>query len=167
MRLIQPHLLARSVALSVLMALLMVFWPIASRAAEPLGGLDWNGDQITWHDYTAGLAKAKETGKPAIIVIHTTWCPYCAKYQPIFHDPKIVTAAQNYIMILIDRDREKELNKRLGPNGQTGIPRTIFLKSDGTVRPEIAGANKEFPNLIDYASPDELLSLMVKATATP
>jgi len=155
---------ARALVLCVLTVALMLLWAIPTKAAEPLGGLDWNGDQITWHDYASGLAKAKDTGKPAIVVIHTTWCPYCAKYQPIFHDPKIVTAAQNYIMILIDRDREKELNKRLGPNGQTGIPRTIFLKSDGTVRPEIAGANKEFPNLIDYSSPDELLRLMTSAT---
>ena len=141
--------------------------PHPSRAAEPLGGLDWNGDNIAWHDYAAGLAKANETGKPALVVIHTTWCPYCAKYQSVFHDPQIVEAAKNYVMILIDPDREKDLNKRLGPGNQTGIPRTIFLKSDGTVRPEIAGKNKEFPNLIDYTAPDELLNLMTTAATNP
>ncbi|MEQ1695561.1 MAG: thioredoxin family protein [Hyphomicrobiaceae bacterium] len=146
---------------------MMLAWPAPSHAAEPLGGLDWNGDQIEWHAYAAGMARAKETGKQAVVVIHTTWCPYCAKYQSVFHDAKIVEAAQKFVMILIDRDREKDLNKRLGPGDQTGIPRTIFLKSDGSVRPEIAGKNAEMPNLIDYTSPNELLHLMNKAASTP
>ena len=147
------------------LAAMMLVWPATPHAADPLGGLDWNGDQIEWHDYDAGIARAKATGKPAVIVIHTTWCPYCAKYQSVFHDTKVVAAAQKFVMILIDRDRAKDLNKRLGPNGQTGIPRTIFLKSDGTVRPEIAGKNADLPNLIDYSSSDELLQLMNKAAS--
>ncbi len=156
-----------ALAFCALVAAVLLVWPSSSYAAEQLGGLDWNGDQIEWHAYAAGIARAKDTGKPAIIVIHTTWCPYCAKYQSVFHDARVVAAAQKFVMILIDRDREKELNKRLGPGDQTGIPRTIFLNSDGGVRPEIAGKNKDLPNLIDYTSPDELLQLMDKAAGTP
>lgn len=167
MRLSQSHWTNSIYALCAFAAAMLIGWPASSNAADPLGGLDWNGDQIEWHAYTAGIARAKETGRPAIVVIHTTWCPYCAKYSHVFHDTKVVAAAQKFVMILIDRDQEKELNKRLGPKGQTGIPRTVFLNSDGTVRPEIAGKNADFPNLIDYASADELLQLMDKATTAP
>lgn len=149
--------------LFAMVAALMLIWPATGHAGDPLGGLDWNGDQIAWHEYDAGIARAKETGKPAVVVIHTTWCPYCAKYQAVFHDAKVVEAAQKFVMILIDRDRDKELSKRLGPNGQTGIPRTVFLKSDGTVRPELFGKNLDMPNYLDTASPDELLELMGRA----
>jgi protein-disulfide reductase (glutathione) len=152
-------------AICALVAAVTLLLPSASRAADPLGGLDWNGDRIQWHEYAVGIARAMETGKPAIVVVHATWCPYCAKYQSVFHDDKVVAAAQRFVMILIDRDKDKELNKRLGPDGQTGIPRTIFLKSDGAVRPEISGRNADLPNLIDYASPDELLQLMDKAVS--
>ncbi len=122
----------------------------------------WNNDNIQWLDYEPGLKVAKAAGKPVFLVAHTTWCPHCKHYQKLFFDPRIVELAKAYVMVMIDRDLDTELNKTIGPNGQTFVPRTVVMHADGTVRLDVTGSRREHPNFIDYRSPDELIRVMEK-----
>ena len=119
----------------------------------------WNNDAIEWFDFEDGTAEQKKTGKPMLVVIHTTWCPFCKKYSRQFYDPRVVERAKSFVMVMMDRDLEKAETAKLGP-GLNYMPRTLFFAPDGRMRPEIKGANPEFPHWLNHDSPDELLAAM-------
>lgn len=135
----------------------------AAFAANPALATGWNDAQIAWRSYEDGLAEAKRSGKPVMVVVHTTWCPYCKQYQTLFKDPRVVAAASRLVLVMVDRDQDKELNVRLGPPGQTYIPRTLFLTPAGALMADVAVPTAGREHLVDYYDPDELLSLMAKA----
>ena len=35
------------------------------------------GEHFNWQSFDQGLAEAKETNKPVMLVIHKTWCGAC------------------------------------------------------------------------------------------
>ncbi len=59
-------------------------------AAPARAGGDWNDKQIRWQSYQDGLAAAKKEKKPICLIFYTEWCPHCANYSAVFHDPKVV-----------------------------------------------------------------------------
>jgi protein-disulfide reductase (glutathione) len=123
----------------------------------------WNNAGIAWVDHTQGAAEAARTGKPILTVVHAIWCSQCDRYKKVFFDPRVVEMSKNFVMVMIDADREKKLSAKLGPNNQVFVPRTLFLKPDGQLRPDIKGTNPGYEHFIDNDSPAELLSLMQKA----
>jgi protein-disulfide reductase (glutathione) len=124
----------------------------------------WNNTAISWMDHTQGVAEAARTGKPILTVVQATWCSHCERYKKVFFDPKVVELSKNFVMVMVDGDREKKLGAKLGPNNQAYVPRTLFLKPDGQLRPELIGANAApYSHFIDYDTPAELLALMQKA----
>lgn len=125
----------------------------------------WNNDAIEWFDLEDGRAEQKKTGKPMMVVIHTTWCPFCKKYSRHFYDQRVVDLAKSFVMVMMDRDLEKTETAKLGP-GVNYMPRTLFYTPDGTLRPEIKGANIEFPHWLDHDSPEELVAAMTKASTS-
>jgi thiol-disulfide isomerase/thioredoxin len=124
----------------------------------------WNNDKIEWFDYEDGIAETKKSGKPVFVLVHTTWCPHCKRYMRLFFDPRVVELSKKFTMVMVDRDLEKELNEMLGPAGQRYMPRTLFLTPQAKLRPELVGANLEYPHFLDYSSPDELIRLMTEAS---
>lgn len=125
----------------------------------------WNNDQIAWLEYEDGLVAARRTGRPVFLVVHTTWCAHCRQYQKLFFDPRVVELARSYVMVMLDRDLDKDLNARIGPAGQTYVPRTVILRPDGSVRTDIVGSRRDYPNFISYGGPDELLRIMRQGLA--
>ena len=138
--------------------------PLAALANPASVAPGWNNEKIDWRDYDHGVAEAARTGKPIIVVAHTTWCPHCGKYKLVFQDAAVVAASKQFVMILLDRDLETALNKQLGPNQTVFVPRTLFLASNATLRADMTGSNKGYPNWIDNSGPKELLRLMAAAT---
>lgn len=153
--------------LSATVAILLGFWMSGlvgpSKADAKSVATGWNNTNITWFDHANGLAEAGRTGKPILLVAHTTWCPHCERYKKLFFEPRVVELSKHFVMVMLDRDVEKELNAKIGPNGQFFVPRTVFLKADGQVRHEIVGSRRDYPNYIDYGSPAELLRVMQAA----
>jgi protein-disulfide reductase (glutathione) len=124
----------------------------------------WNNAAIGWMDHKQGVAEAARTGKPILTVVQATWCQHCERYKKVFFDSKVVDLSKNFVMVMVDGDLEKKLSAKLGPNNQGYVPRTLFLKSDGQFRSELAGANAApYSHFIDYETPAELLALMQKA----
>jgi thiol:disulfide interchange protein len=105
-------------------------------AAPALAAGDWNDANIAWKTYEEGLAEAKSTNKPICLVFYTQWCPHCTNYSQIFHDPGVVALSKKFVMIRVDNDKDQATSSKYAPDGKY-IPRTFFLRSDGTLLTEI------------------------------
>ena len=144
--------------------ILVLLSPLASAATAEHAGV-FNGAEINWRDSKSGIYEASKTGKPVLMVFHATWCSACKQYRSVFKDPGIVAATKDFVMILVDADKEKEINGAFSPDG-TYVPRTLFIDSAGNVSESLVGTDPKFPHTIDAENPAELLALMNKAKAS-
>jgi thiol:disulfide interchange protein len=128
-------------------------------------GGDWNDGQIAWRGYQDGLAAAKKEKKPVCLIFYTEWCPHCANYSKLFHDPKVVEQAKRFVMIRLDKDKNAEVSEEYGPDGSSYIPRTYFLSADGKLDPEIHAARDRFKYFYDERDPASILAGMDAAVA--
>lgn len=133
--------------------------PIAMPKAE-----DWNDTQVQWMGYDDGLAAAKAEKKPVCLVFFTTWCPHCKNFSHIFSDPRVVEQAKTFVMIRLDKDKNAEISKRYAMDGEY-IPRTFFLKADGTLDESIHAPRDKFKYFYDEQRADSLLASMTQASA--
>jgi thiol-disulfide isomerase/thioredoxin len=142
-------------------AILAVVLAVAALAgAEPaLAGGDWNDQQVKWRTYDNGLAEAKKTKKPICLIFFTEWCPHCANYSKVFHDPKVVAKSKQFVMIRLDADKEKELGKKYALDGSY-IPRTYFLTYEGVLDPDIHAPREQFKYFYDERNPTSILDGM-------
>jgi protein-disulfide reductase (glutathione) len=142
---------------------LAVFVALLGAPARPAdAGGDWNDAGIKWQPYEQGLGAAKTEKKPVCLVFYTEWCPHCANYSSVFHDPKVVEQAKRFVMIHLDKDKNGELSKRYGPDGEY-IPRTLFLSSAGELVPEIHAPRDKFQYFYDEKDPASVLGGMEAA----
>ena len=150
--------LVQRIALPLAAALLLAA-PGPARAAG-----DWNDAQIQWRSYADGLAEAKKESKPICLIFYTDWCPHCANYSKVFHDPKVVAEAKGFVMIRLNGDQEKELSKQFAVDGAY-IPRTFFLSSAGKLDESIHAPRDKFKYFYDEANPASVLAGMEAAKA--
>ena len=122
---------------------------------------DWNDQQIKWRSYDEGLAEAKKSKKPVMLIFFTEWCPHCKNYSGVFHDPKVVAESKKFVMIRLDADKNKELSQKYAVDGSY-IPRTYFLASNGTLS-EIHAPREQFKYFYDEKNPASILAAMTQA----
>jgi thioredoxin-like negative regulator of GroEL len=146
----------------LLFAVLILAAPASARV--PALADAWNGAEIAWRDMGTGVKESIRTGKPVLIVFHATWCQVCRHFRAVFKDPAIVEASRNLVMILVDVDKEPDVNGAFAPDGGY-VPRTVFLDSEGNIIHELQSANPQYRYSADVDKPDELLSLMRRAGA--
>jgi len=86
--------------------------------------------KIQWHSYAAGIAKAKETGRPIVIDFHAEWCKWCKEMdKKTFSDAGVITAMNElFIPISVDTDHEQETARLYGVQS---LPTMWFLTSEG------------------------------------
>ena len=145
---------SRSMALVALMMMAMLFLPATRHA-----GGDWNDGGVAWQDYEKGLATAKADKKPVCLIFYTEWCPHCANYSKVFHDPKVVEQSKRFVMIRLDKDKNAELSKRYAPDGEY-IPRTYFLTSAGALDAEIHTPRDQYKYFYNESEPGDVLNGM-------
>lgn len=143
--------------LAVLAACAVLLAPLAARAAH-----DWNDGQIAWKPYEDGLAAARKDKKPVCLVVYTEWCPHCANYSRVFHDPKVVEEAKKFVMIRVDKDKQPDVSKKHAPDGEY-IPRTYFLSSAGDLDPALQAPRDRFRYFYDEKNPASILAGMQAA----
>ena len=144
-------------------ALLALPPPLPVSARTPELAEAFNGAEIAWRDIGSGIKEATKTGKPVVMVFHASWCSACKKYREVFKDAGVVAASREYVMILIDADKDKQANGAFSPDG-TYVPRTLFLDAEGEVSPALVGKDPKYPHTLDIEKPDELLALMRKGS---
>jgi len=130
---------------------------LSARAA--LAGGDWNDKGIAWRSYEDGLAAAKKERKPICLIFYTEWCPHCANYSKVFHDPKVVEQAKRFVMIRVDNDKNAELSKQYAPDGRY-IPRTFFLSSAGVLDPDVHEKREQYKYFYSENDPASVLAGM-------
>lgn len=132
-------------------------------AARPVfAGGDWNDGGIKWRPYEEGLAEAKKTNNPICLIFFTEWCPHCANYSKVFHDPKVVEKSKKFVMIRLDADKNKELGSKYAVDGSY-IPRTYFLSADGVLDKDVHAPRDQFKYFYDERNPESVLAGMDQA----
>ncbi|MFA5952463.1 MAG: thioredoxin family protein [Hyphomicrobium sp.] len=153
------------VATLAFVALLSILEPSSPAVArEPEAARLWNAPSIAWHDIASGVRESSRSGRPVVMLFHASWCTSCKQYREVWKDAGVVEASKNFVMILVDVDKDPDANGAFSPDG-TYVPRTLFLNSEGDVLTAYHGKDPEYPHTIDIKSPDELLSIMRRAAA--
>ncbi|MBP0482434.1 thioredoxin family protein [Sagittula salina] len=133
----------------VLMAALCVGIGGHASLAQPYPA-GFNEDAIQWRSVAAGLAEAKDTGKPVVLVVHATWCPVCQTYRDVFSDPEVVTLMRRVVPVLVDQDREPEDAAHFAPDGDY-MPRTLVLSPSGEL---LSDYNSGWADYLYFYAPD-------------
>jgi thiol-disulfide isomerase/thioredoxin len=152
--------------------------PTATQAAAPLpkpvpvvpkpaptpapSGETWGGTAIAWHGPDDGLAEAKRTGRPAVLVLYTSWCPHCKNFSNLFADARIAEASKQFVMIKANSDEAEDFAWKYAPDGGY-IPRTFFLKPDGSILSDIRAGEGQYKYFYDEKDPSPLLAAMDRA----
>jgi len=135
-------------------------------AAPALAGGDWNDAGIAWKSYDQGLAEAKSSSKPVCLVFYTQWCPHCTNYAKVFHDPALVELSKKFVMIHIDKDKDAATSAKYAPDGDY-IPRTFFLKSDGTLLDKVTEQRDKFRYFYNESDPAGVMRSMNAVLTMP
>lgn len=101
----------------------------------PVAPANGFGDDITWRPLDVGLEEAKRSGRPLMLVVHTSWCSRCKALKPQFATPDVERLAERFVMVNVDQDEDERVMK-YGPDG-TYIPRVMFLDPSGSLDPAI------------------------------
>ena len=146
--------LPAALAVLITLSLAAAMRPAVVRAAE-----DWNDGGIAWRSYEDGMKEAKEKKKPVCLIFYTEWCPHCKNYSGVFHDPKVIEQSKKFVMVRLDKDKNKELSGKYAPDGEY-IPRTMFLGPDGQLDSSIHAPRDKFQYFYDEKDPASVLGGM-------
>ncbi len=127
-------------------------------ATAPANGF---GDGIAWQPLEAGLAAAKDSGDPMLLVVHASWCPKCKDLKAAFTDEELVALSDRFVMVNVDQDAVPRAAE-FGPDGNY-VPRVIVV-DPASGRPDTSLVNERRNRTIYYYSPaDDLVGTMKKA----
>ena len=115
--------------------------------------------EVAWKGYEEGLAEAKAAAKPVCLIFYTDWCPHCQNYHKVFLDPAVLAMSPKFVMIKLNKDKEPQLSEKYAPDGNY-IPRTYFLKPDGTLMPEVTEQREQYKYFYDESDPASVLRSM-------
>ena len=123
---------------------------------------DWNDAGIRWMSYDDGLAAAKKERKLICLIFYTTWCPHCTNYSKLFSNPEVVKKSKSFVMVRIDKDKNRELSAKYKPDGEY-IPRTYFLSSDGRLEESLTEQRPQYKYFYSESDPSSILAGMDRA----
>lgn len=88
---------------------------------------------IEWLGYEAGLARARETGRPLLISFWADWCKYCQKMKAeTYVDPAVVAAVnRDFVAVTVNTTEDR---KRAADYFVRGLPTIWFVEPDGRTR---------------------------------
>lgn len=88
--------------------------------------------------FDTGLERARVSGKPAFVYFDAEWCSWCQHYKrDTLDQPRVRTAlARDFVRVAVDFDARPDLMRRFGGKG---LPFTVMLSPEGTVRNRFVG----------------------------
>ncbi len=111
--------------------------------------VEWAGP-IAWTTYDDGLAEAKKTGKPTMLLVYADWCPKCrALGGPFASDTELHELSKKFVMIKQNQEERPGWLSRYGKFGGY-VPRIFFLDAAGDIREDITAPHPKYPYF--YAS---------------
>jgi len=95
------------------------------------------GDLLFVNDIEAGRKLAAEKNMPCLLFFTADWCTYCHEMEDTaFLDPQVAQMSENFVCVLVDADREKEV---CGQFSISGYPTIQFVSSRGRVLNRLVG----------------------------
>jgi len=92
-----------------------------------------------------------QESKPAMVVIHKSWCGACKALEPSFAANAEITAlAPQFVMIDVV-DEEEPDSKEWSPDGGY-IPRILFVHRDGSIATDVTSGHEKFKYFYHDAS---------------
>ena len=80
---------------------------------------------------------AAEKNMPCLLFFTADWCTYCHEMEDTaFIDPQVAKMSENFVCVLVDADREKEV---CGQFSISGYPTIQFVSSKGRVLNRLVG----------------------------
>jgi len=119
--------------------------------------IDWNSQQIEWHDYPDGLETMKSNNQPAVLIVYADWCGVCKRYSKMFQDPEVVKQSKSVVFIRINQDTSPYV-KDFSRDGSY-VPRTFLLDKHGTVL-DSPFKNKRYSFFLPPGSTEYLAKLL-------
>jgi len=123
------------------------------------GTLLMHKPSVDWQPYSViVMEQAMQQNKPVIMDFYATWCAPCRELDEItFHDPRIVSASKQFLMIKIDLTTGDTpgYQKLLEVYNVKGVPTVIFLDGSGQERYDL--------RLVEFMKPSEFIVHMNKA----
>lgn len=122
--------------------------------------------RIRWIDFGAGLARAREEGKPVLATFITDWCPYCSKMaRKTWRASSVVERLDAVVPVKVDAESTRESNGHTGRElaaryGVSGYPVQMLLDAEGGVIARVDGYQSP-RQLLDWI--DEVLARRVTA----
>ena len=112
----------------------------ATSIAQTGAGKDWShhtGKVPFVVGYEAGVAQARESGKPRMLFLTTTWCGWCKKLAAdSFSDEAVARELEAFVPVIVDGDVEDDVIARFGVEG---FPDVRFVTADGQQLGRVAG----------------------------
>jgi thiol:disulfide interchange protein len=89
-----------------------------------------SGTGIAWnYDYTDGMAKAEEAGKPVMVDVFATWCAPCKLLdENVFSQAEVIEASKSFVTVRVDGDKNPDFVTKWKVGG---YPTVMFLTPDG------------------------------------
>ncbi|MFN0150527.1 MAG: heavy metal translocating P-type ATPase [bacterium] len=117
------------------------------------GGIAWIASE------SDGIAAARAAGRATIIDFTADWCLVCHEIdEAVFHDPRVVAAASDFVAIRLDFTRIDDTARGLQSKyGVRGLPMVLFLDREGNVRHDLSVSG--------FIQPEEFLERMRRAAA--
>ena len=130
-----------ALVVSAALALTASFSPSFANAEGGDGDMSrgFNSD-LKWLSLEDAKAKALDTGKPMMVLIHKSWCGACKSLKEHFKDgvagvDEIKRLSKKFVLANVE-DEEEPNEEQYKPDGDY-IPRIFFADSFGQVDPEI------------------------------
>ncbi len=136
------------------------------RSEAPPPPVEEPAKAVSWKTYEVGLAEAKAKNKPVCLIFYTDWCPHCKNYHQLFDTPALIQLSQKFVMIRINKDENPAISAKYAPDGDY-IPRTYFLKSDGTLLADITEQREQYRYFYNEHDPASLMRSMNAVLALP
>ncbi|AHE97996.1 hypothetical protein THITH_06720 [Thioalkalivibrio paradoxus ARh 1] len=122
----------------LLLTLLLASLAAAGRAALPEDDYP-RGSQIGWQSFEPALfTRARAENRPLFLYFHGQWCTWCRDFQDdsLEHPTVVKVLERDYIPVLIDLDRRRDLFTRYGGRG---LPFVVILDANEDVRGRFTG----------------------------
>jgi thioredoxin-related protein len=96
------------------------------------------GGDVTWADsYAAGLAQARQTGKPLMLSFHMPGCGWCQKLDAeTFTDPRVVALLRQFVCVRLDSDVD---SAAIQSYQVQEFPTTVFADARGREQTRFTG----------------------------